>query len=182
MRPNLRSLSSACAAWLAAAVLHPLVCAQEPAPPTPGPEHAALKRLEGEWTAVFKAGDSDSPGTMSYKMECGGLWLSSLFRCEFGGQKFEGRGVESYDPAQKKYVTVWVDSMSTRPLFLSGDMDKEKKTLTMTGEGPGPEGRNVKYKNVTRYTDNDHHTFEMYMVGAGGEETKMLTIEYTRKK
>jgi len=109
--------------------------------PTPGPEHEHLKKLEGTWNAKIKMGDTESPATATYKMECGGLWLTSDFRGEFDGQKFQGRGVDGYDPEKKKYVSVWVDSMSTRPMLLEGTYDKEKKTMTMTGDPEGKENK-----------------------------------------
>jgi isopentenyldiphosphate isomerase len=90
--------------------------------------------------------------------------------------------MDTYDPEKKKYVSVWVDSMSARPLLLEGTYDKEKKTMTMTGEAPGPDGNPAKHKMVTHTPDNDHQTFTMYMVGPDGQETKVMTIEYTRKK
>ncbi len=152
-------------------------------PPTPGPEHEHLKRMEGEWIASFKAeGGEESKGTMSVKVECGGLWAFSDFHAEFAGQKFQGRGVDGYDPVKKKYVSVWVDSMSTTPMFLEGTMDAATKTLTMTGEGRGPDGTPMKFKNETRFLDNDHMKFTMSVVGADGKPLPMMTIEYTRKK
>lgn len=147
----------------------------------PGPEHAMLKKLEGEWTAKVKMGEEVSAGTAAYKMECGGLWLASTFKGEMMGQKFEGRGVDGYDPESKKFVSVWVDSMITKPMMLEGTYDKEKKTLTMIGEAPTPNGP-VKHKLVTKYTDDDHHTFSMHMLGAGNDDVAVMTIEYTRKK
>ena len=151
-------------------------------PPSPGPEHEALKKLEGTWNAKVKMGDNESPATATYKMECGGMWLMSDFRGELGGQKFQGRGMDSYDPEKKQYVSVWVDSMSTRPMFLEGTRDKEKKTTTMTGEAPGLDGKLAKHKMVTHMPDDDHMTFTMFITGADGQENKIMTIEYTRKK
>lgn len=148
----------------------------------PGPEHERLKRLEGTWNAKTKVGDSESSGTVTYRMECGGLWLISDFRGEFAGQQFQGRGMDGYDPEKKKYVSVWVDSMSTRPSLFEGSYDPAKKTLTMTGEAPGPDGRPAKHKMVTQIQDDDHHTFTMYVVGPDGQENKMMSIDYTRKK
>jgi hypothetical protein len=147
--------------------------------PEPGPEHAMLKKLEGQWTAKVKLGDEVSTGAATYKMECGGLWLTSTFKGELMGQPFEGRGVDGYDPESKKFVSVWVDNMVTKPMSLEGTYDKEKKTLTMIGTAPTPNGP-VKHKLVTHYKDEDHHTFSMYPEGAG--DTPVLTIEYTRKK
>lgn len=151
------------------------------APPTPGPELEHLKKLEGTWTAKVKTGDDESPATATYKMVCGGMWLMSDFQGQFGDMKFSGQGLDSYDPEKKKYVSVWVDSMSTRPMLLEGTHDKEKKTTTMTGEAPGPDGKLAKHKMVTHMPDNDHMTFTMYIV-SDGQENKMMTIEYTRKK
>jgi hypothetical protein len=149
---------------------------------TPGPEHEILKKLEGTWTAKIIMEGSESTGTQTYKMTCGGLWLASEFKGEFAGMPFEGRGTDGYDAEKKKYVSVWVDSMSLRPLLLEGTYDKAKKTMTMTGEGPGPDGKPTKHKMVTHSPDDDHQTFTMFMVGADGQETKMMTIQYTRKK
>jgi hypothetical protein len=150
--------------------------------PTPGPEHAVLKRQEGEWIATVKGEGGDSKGTLSARLECGGLWLVTDYHGDFGGQSFHGRGFDGYDPAKKKYVSVWVDSMSTRPMQLEGTLDAAKQVLTMLGEGPGPDGTPVKYKNVTQFTDADHHKFTMSIVRPDGKETPVMTIEYARKK
>ncbi len=166
--------------FIAVALARGVAFAQEL--PTPGPEHERLKQLEGEWIATLKSAGGESKGTMTYRMECGGLWLVSDFHSDFGGQKFQGRGLDGYDPQKKKYVSVWVDSMSPRPLMFEGDWDAARKELTMRGEGPGPEGKPVKYKSVTRKVDADHETFRMFIVGPDGNETEMMTIDYERKK
>jgi hypothetical protein len=165
---------------LAAIVAATTATAQEP--PAPGPEHEILKRQEGEWTATIKTDQGETPATMSAKLECGGLWLVTDFKGEFFGMKFQGRGLDGYDPEKKKYVSVWVDSMSVRPMTFEGQYDKEKKIMTMTGEGPGPDGKPAKYKNVTRFTDADHQVFTMSIVGPDGAAVTMMTIEYARKK
>src|SRR5262245_9569747 len=105
-------------ALVASVVVVPALMAQ--APSEPSPEHKKLKDLEGTWDAVMKMGDMESKGTMVYKMELGGLWLVGDFQGDFGGQKFSGRGLDGYDPIRKKYVSVWVDSMSTSPMFTEG--------------------------------------------------------------
>ena len=149
---------------------------------TPGPEHEHLKKLEGTWNAKMKMGDDESAATATYKMVCGGMWLMSDFQGSFGDQKFSGHGLDSYDPEKKKYVSVWVDSMSGRPMFLEGTHDKDKKTTTMTGEAMGPDGKMAKHKMVTLMPDDDHMSFTMFILDADGKENKVMTIEYTRKK
>ncbi len=147
--------------------------------PKPGPEHEALKKLEGAWDTTFKAGDMESKGTATYKMELGGFWLASTMKSKLFGADFTGKGMESYNPAKKKYVSVWVDSMSTAPVIMEGTYDKEKKTRTMAGEGPGHDGKTTKYRSVTKMPDED--TLEMTMwIGDGKEPT--FSVTYKRKK
>jgi hypothetical protein len=119
---------------------------------------------------------------MTYKMGLGGLWLIGDFEGEFGGMKFKGKGLDTYDPATKKYRSVWVDSFSTAPRNMEGNLDKDDKVMTMTGEGRGPDGTMVKYKSITEIKDADTVNFSLFMVDKDGKEQPMVTITYKRKK
>lgn len=163
------------------------ILAQQQEPAKPGPEHEILKEMEGTWDCVMTmigtpADAPPSKGTSVYKMECGGLWLTSTFQGNFGELKFEGRGIDGYDQTKKKYTGIWVDSMATTPMFFEGDYDAKTKTLKMSSDYPGPDGKPAKYKTLSTFKDKDHHTFKMFLVGEGGKEDLILTIEYTRKK
>jgi hypothetical protein len=147
----------------------------------PGPEHDALKRLEGTWEATIKAGGEESKATATYKMEMGGLWLVSTFKGSFGGMPFEGKGLDSYDAAKKKYVSVWVDSMMTTPMISEGTFDKEGKVLTMMGEGPGMDGKPTKLKMVSEFKDKDTMVFTMSAPAKDGKDEVVMTINYKRK-
>jgi hypothetical protein len=151
--------------------------AQEP--PKIGPEHKVLQRLVGSWDVSMKFGGGESKGTMTWKMELGGLWLVSSLESDLGGQKFYGKGLDTYDAKKKKYVAYWFDSMGTTPLALEGTYDKSKKTLTMAGKGPGPDGKVTTWRSVSRMADEN--TVEMSMYVGGGEEP-MFTITYKRRK
>jgi len=172
----MKTMRAFAAASLALAAIATAATAQDL--PKPGPEHEVLKKLEGAWDATMKFGGSESKGTMIYKMDVGGLWLASSFEGDFGGAKFQGKGFDSYDAGKKKYVSVWVDSMSTTPMLMEGTYDKASKTLTMVGEGPGMDAKPAKYKSVTQIGDKAIK-FAMYM-GDGKEPA--FTIDYTRKK
>jgi hypothetical protein len=163
------------------ALLAPAVWAQPPLP-KPGPEHEHLKQMEGTWEANVKFPGGESKGTMTYKMELGGLWLLSNFKGQFGGQPFQGKGIDGYDSVKKKYVSIWVDSMSMAPMISEGTFDKERKVLTMFGEGPAMEGKMTKYKSVIEIKDHDTMVFTMSGPLKEGKEQSMLTITYTRKK
>lgn len=173
----MKTVRICCVAAVAGLILAPIGRAQEP--PKPGPEHEVLKKLEGTWEATMKFGGMESKGTMIYKMDLGGLWLTSNFEGDFAGMKFQGRGFDSYDPAKKKYVGVWVDSMVTAPMHLEGTYDKDKKTMTMSGEGPGPDGKPTKHTMVSTIKDEDNMVFHMFM---GDGKEPMFEIVYKRKK
>lgn len=156
---------------------------QQPEVPKPGPEQALLQEMVGTWDCTVKMSETpgESKGTSVSRMGLAGQWLMTDFEADLGGLPFQGHGLDSYDRAKKKYVSIWVDSMSTSPIVMEGDYDARTKTMTMTGEGPGMTGATVKYRNTTTHTDKDHQTFRMYLV-EGGEDTLMLTVEYTRRK
>jgi hypothetical protein len=152
-------------------------------PPKPGPEFDVFKRMEGDWNATIKMpGGPESKGTARYHFELGGLWLASDFKGDFGGMPFLGRGMDTYDANKKKYVGVWLDSMSTHPLVTEGTYDADKKTMTAYGEGPGMDGKMTKMKMVTVEKDPDTAVFTMYTVGKDGQETEMMSITYNRQQ
>ena len=164
-------------AVVAVAILAPAAPAQEG--PKPGPEHAMLKKLEGNWDLVMKFGGMESKGAVTYKMELGGLWLAGSLESELFGAKFQGKSLDSYDAGKKKYISVWIDSMGTQPMILEGTYDAGKKTLTMSGDGPGMDGKPTKYKSVSTFTDDNTTNFSMYI---GDVKEPSFTIVYTRKK
>lgn len=138
-----------------------------------GEEHKRLAKLAGEWEVVGEG----STGTSVYKMVLGGMWLESSFKGTFGGVDFEGKGLDTYDAAKKKYVSIWCDSMSATPMILEGNYDKEGKKLIMEGDGVGPDGSAMKFKSVTEYSDDNTMTFSL-----SGNDQEMVKLTYKRKK
>ncbi len=169
-------------AWLLALGVGCVLTSQSAAqqPPTPGPEFEPLKELVGTWEATMAGGAGK--GTMTYKMDLGGLWLLGDFQGDFGGMKFSGKGADSYDAAKKKYVGIWIDSMQTSPMVMEGTYDKAKKIMTMTGTGPDQTGNPTKWKSVGHLKDKDNMDFKMYTVGADGKDMEAFSIVYKRKK
>jgi hypothetical protein len=147
--------------------------------PKPGPEHEVFQKMEGSWDTTLKAGGMENKGTMTYKMELGGLWLAGSLDSDLGGRKYAGKSLETYDPAKKKYISYWFDSMSATPLVMQGTYDREKKKMTMVGEGPGPDGKPAKWNSVSTMPDDD--TIEMSMYVGDGKDP-MFTVTYKRKK
>ena len=162
-------------------LMSPVASAQEP--PKPGPEHEMLKKMEGTWDASMNFGGMEAKGTMVYKMELGGLWLVSDFSGEFGGMKFSGKGIDGYNPVSKKFVGIWVDSMSPFASHMEGTWDAATKTMTHYGTGKNPDGSEAKSKSIVVYKDGGR-VFTMFSQGPGGENdwVKMMEITYTKAK
>ena len=155
--------------------------AAQPPDVKPGPEHAVFKDEAGTWDAVVKSMGGESKGVLVCKVALNGLWLLEDFQCDFGGMKFEGHGASSYDPAKKKYINVWIDSMSTSPMISEGNFAKDKKTLTMTGNMPTPDGKTMKITMVTVMKDANTKVFTMKGPGPDGKEGEMMQITYKRR-
>ncbi len=155
--------------------------AQQPPEVKPGPEHERLKESEGTWDATIKSTAGDSKGTLSCQVGLNGLWLLEQFKSDFGGMTFEGRGATSYDPAKKKYINVWIDSMSTRPMISEGSYDKSRKTMTMVGNMPMPDGKSMKSTLITVTKDANTKTFKLIGAGPDGKDFEMMEITYKRR-
>jgi hypothetical protein len=151
--------------------------------PKPGPEHKALEKLAGTWDVVMTLpGNMKAKGTMTCKMECGGLWLVRNIETKFGNLPFHYKGLDGYDPVKKKYVSVQFDSLTTVPTLLEGTYNETTKTITQTGEARDFDGSPEQIKSVLKNVDDDHQLVEVFRVFPDGKEAKHLTIEYSRRK
>ena len=94
---------------------------------------------------------------------------------------FKGMSVEGYDNVKQKFVSSWVDNMGTGIMNSEGSYDPATKTFTYNGEMEPVPGMKVPVREVIKVTDKNHHVFEWYE-NRGGQDTKTLEIDYTRKK
>ena len=93
---------------------------------TPGPPHKILANLTGSWTTKTRAWmEPDKPpiegtGTCEQKMLFDGRYLQQEYTGEMMGSPFTGINLIGYDNRTKKYVSTWIDSMSTGIYFFEG--------------------------------------------------------------
>ena len=166
--------------WSAAAALQ-----EDDMPPAvkPTEQHALLKRMAGTWDAKVSMMGMTSKGTYVAKTVMGGLWSLGDYTGEFMGQPFQGHAVDGYDPEKGKYVSIWVDSMSSAPQFYEGTYDAERDVLTYEGYGISPmTGEHVPEVHRLSFHGSDGQTFEMIQKGPDGADMLLMTIEYTRRK
>jgi hypothetical protein len=154
---------------------------------TPGAPHKVLASMEGSWTAKIKSwtepdkSPMESVGTCEQKMILGGRFLQQEFTGDMMGSPFTGIGVTGYDNHTKKYVSTWMDSMSTAILVFEGTASADDKTITQESHYDTPIKGPLKWRSVTKIMDDNTWSFEMYETDKGGKEEKMMEITYTRK-
>jgi hypothetical protein len=172
-------------------ILTAIICAAIALPlaaqlPTPTPEHMKLASQVGTWDAVMEYTEMDgakakTKGVSVRKQPLGAFWLIDTFKGNVMGQVFRGNGTTGYDPAKKKYVGTWIDSLSPSIMVIEGNYDKSGKVLTMSGMGPGLDGQPVMHRLVTTIKDANTHIFEMRVPDSDGKYRTTMTIRYTRR-
>jgi hypothetical protein len=156
---------------------------------TPGPQHAALAKLAGEWNCKIKfqmdpsqpAQESQSTATITTLMD--GRYIQEVDNSMMNGMPFSGMGITGYDNVIGKYVFTWIDNMGTGIETGIGTADASGKVITLNATMNDPvTGKPTKSRMVTTIIDNDHHIFEMYGTPPGvKKEMKVMTIDYQRK-
>ena len=155
---------------------------------TPGKEHETLKKLAGTWKCEVTmsmmpgAPTQTSRGTNKSEMILADRYLKSDFQGEMMGMPFKGVGLMGHDNIKKKFVSLWVDEMTTGLMTSEGTADASGKVITFTGECPEVTGETKPFRHVFTIESDDKHTFEAYAPGPDGKEFKMMTIVYTREK
>jgi hypothetical protein len=155
--------------------------------PKPGPEHEVLKQLAGEWDATVESfAAPGQPPMLAKGIETGtmvgGFWLVSDFKSEVMGQPFLGRSTLGYDPAKKKYVSTWIDSMT--PSLSVGESDYDAATKTFTGwtDALDHRGRPTRFKMMTVFKDPATRVSTTSMKGPDEKEMTVMRITYTRQR
>jgi hypothetical protein len=160
--------------------------------PKPGAEQATLAKLSGNWKSQVKfyfapgAPPMVKPGAYTAKLELGGYFLHREFRVDldaaddFKAIAFHGYGLTGYDPFQRKYLGVWVDSGSPALYLTEGSFDATGAVYTETSRGPDPSGGALVIRMVTTLHGRDHLTFEMYRVEQDGGQSLITEMDHLR--
>jgi hypothetical protein len=153
----------------------------------PGAAHELLAKMAGSWTTHTKSWmepgkpPMESSGTSEQKMLFDGRYLQQEFFGDMMGTPFAGFGLCGYDNQKERYVSTWIDSMSTGIFYFEGSGDMENRTITQTCCYEDPVRGPMKLRSVTRIVDDKTHMFEMYGTDNSDIEQKMMEITYTRK-
>lgn len=154
---------------------------------TPGIEHARLEPLVGNWAVTVKFWMSEdakpevSYGTSRTRWVLGKRFIQEDFSGKWMGKPFTGLGMLGYDKVKGSYTSSWIDNMGTGMMNSYGSFNDSVNQLEMWTRFHCPVAGKKKGKSVTTIIGKNEHVFEMFEVGKGGVETRVMEIRYKRK-
>lgn len=174
------------AVLVSAILLSGMALAQEMPDMKPPKELEQLHFLVGTWKGKekhFEPGNTtpiEVNSTVAYSLILGGHFLKGEYKTEMPGLgEFGGLMLSSYDPAVKKYVMYWFDSMSNTGMRSESATSGPKRTyvseeVEMPGMGKTKMRITIDVKSPTAY----NMTVEMQM---GDQWHKFLDGNYTKQ-
>jgi hypothetical protein len=200
MKP--RSLVRVFAVCVSSAVLAGISLAQDPTEGqadmmkrmqqmgAPGEAHKVLDHQAGNWEFTAKVwgpmgGEpTESTGTIEASWIMGGRFLKQEITTTFMDMPIQGVSIDGYDNLAKEYIGIWMDNMGTGIMYFEGSCDAAGKVRTMFAESPNPMNpdQTQETKGVTKIIDDDHFSYEQYMVLPDGTEFKQMDLRATRRK
>ncbi len=152
----------------------------------PGPNHKLLAQFEGEWdTVTTEFGEDGKPastdkGTTTAKVVMGGRFLDFSYDGRSHGKFARGAGMMGYSNVEKRFEQYYAQSTSTEIEYMTGSADSAGKVFTFSGKTTDAAGKAISKKSVITITSKDACKEEVY-VTAGGKETKVAELVYTRE-
>jgi hypothetical protein len=151
----------------------------------PGPVHKQMAKRAGEYTVTTKfempgAPASESMGTAKITAVLDGRFLLEENTGTSMGMPIAGMRLYGYNNAAKKYEAVWVYTMSTGTLPLTGTSNDDGKTVNYTGTVDNGSGGKETLNITVHQVDDDHFLVRLSAEGPGAGA--VLEETYTRKK
>jgi hypothetical protein len=157
---------------------------------TPGDMHKFLAEGVGNWhckTTMWTSPDGEpitSEGTSEVTSLLDGRFTKCVMNGEMPGMgPYNGVSLYGFDNVSQKFVSVWIDNMSTGMMTGTGELSDDGKTLSWEFTGNCPiQKKMITVREIETITGPNTRTVEMFGTGPkGGPEFKMMQIEMTRK-
>lgn len=151
---------------------------------SPGPEHAHLAEMAGDWTfeGTFWMAPGAPPmtttGTAARKMIMDGRVLLEKVETEWQGQAFEGLSMTGFDNVSGAYWGTWFDNMSTGLMTTTGSCADDR--CEFTGSFNDPMSGRSKSVRMTMTMKDGKEIHASYEPGPDGGEFKSMELVYTR--
>lgn len=158
----------------------------EQAMPPMGPpdELKQTAYLIGDWDVSGKWQFQEDTTWTGYKASASfehildGAAVRMNYTGDFMGQPFHGVGITTYDREYKRWEQVWIDNMSARMSYYTGNEKDGKFVYTGTDKYGGMEYQG---KIVTEKVSDTKFKWEMQMSMDGKEWHTTMTATYTKK-
>jgi uncharacterized protein DUF1579 len=156
---------------------------------TPGKMHEHLVKEVGTWdgkTTMYMPGSDPqtSECTMTIKSLMGGRFTQVEIKGDMPGMgPYEGFGIYGYDNVSKKFVSSWIDNQGTGVMQCTGALSDDGKVLTWACTYNCPlQKKAVAMREIDTITGPNTKRFEMFGPDPKtGKESKMMTIDFTKK-
>ena len=154
-------------------------------PPVFDDEAAALAVFQndlGEWDAElevtpYPGADVNRTTGVAVNRLVGGRWLVTDLTTESG---FSGHGVYGWDPAQRAYVGIWVDAVSSGIAQGTGSWDEASRTMTYDFEVE-LQDQMVRYREVTQALDDRTTVYRNLRAMPDGRQHEVIRATYRRR-
>jgi hypothetical protein len=154
----------------------------------PGPAHAKLQPLVGEWSFAARmwTDPAQSPaeftGNVSRKWIMGNRFVQETIKGEFDGKPFEGMGLWGYDDAQKKYTTMHACGLAGKIINATCEYnDASRKFQSVSQERCPVTGQLTECREETVLISADRMVMTKF-ASADGKEVKVMEIVFDRNK
>ena len=155
-----------------------------PAMPKPAPEMKDLMAMVGKWnteetmeqTPFLPAGTST--GTNTVRRGPGGFTVLMDQQSKMANGAFIGHGVLTWDPNEKAYKMVWMDSMSPGVTMSTGHKEGDNMVFTSSVEMMG---KKIAMKDVISDRTPTSYTLTSYYNDGSGEK-KAMAIKFTKQE
>ena len=154
----------------------------------PGPEQSFLAKRAGEYTRTVKfiaqpnADANASTGTAKISVTLDGRFIVEENTDTVFGRPVSGMRIYGFNNITKQYEAVWMYTMSTAMLFLTGTSADGGKTIDLTGVSQNHRGDKIPIHATIRQADDDQFVVTLMSTGADGKEAAFQETTYTRKK
>ena len=165
-----------------------LSCIAQDKPEANPVELDVLKASIGVWDAAIEVWPQglDSPSTKFKGVETnrpyGEYWIASDFSSEFMGQTVKVHSIVGYDLDRKKMVGTVIDH-GPYAASMTGDYDRESKTVSWKTEATMPDGTPMEQQTSVTDEKGDERVLVMSVPGQQkGEFRKFMEIRFVKRK
>jgi hypothetical protein len=151
----------------------------------PGPIHEHMKKCVGEFTTKSKMSGPGMPpeetvGSAKITMSLDGRFLVTEEEGTMMGMPVQSRKIAGYNNSGKQFEAVWMYTMSTGMLMMTGASDDNGKTINWTGKYKEADGEHTLMVTTTHIDENTFVEKLHHADGAG--DGPVMETTFTRKK